>query len=195
LLVVISGPSGCGKSTIVKHLGARMDFERSVSCTTRNKRENEKEGEDYHFISREEFEKKIKEGYFLEYARVFGNYYGTPAGPLVRALEEGKIFILEIDVQGAEQALKRYPDALTIFIEPPGDEKILVERLKKRSTEDEEEIRKRLAVAGEELAQRDKYRYSVANDILEKAVEEVKRIIETNYGGVYEEDRRGGERN
>jgi guanylate kinase len=178
LLVIVSGPSGSGKTTIVERLSQRMDFERSISATTRPKRPDEKEGRDYCFLSREEFEKKMKQGHFLEHARVFGQYYGTPAEPVARVLEDGGVVLLEIDVQGAAQVMKKYPHALSIFIQPPEDEKTLRERLKVRSTETDTEIAERIAVARKELAYRDAYQHVVVNDDLTRAVEEVQALIE-----------------
>ena len=179
ILVIVSGPSGSGKTTIVERLVDVAGFRKSISATTRKKRNNEEEGRDYYFLGGGEFERRIKEGYFLEYARVFGEYYGTPLKPVMRAMEDGEVCVLEIDVQGAEQVLKKFPEALSIFIMPPENEKTLIKRLKKRSTETEEQIKKRLSIARQEMEAKDRYKYTVVNDNLERAVKEVKAIIES----------------
>ena len=178
LLVIVSGPSGSGKTTIVERLSGKLDFEKSISATTRKKRKGEKDGRDYYFLERKNFENKIREGYFLEHACVFGHYYGTPREEALRAFEQGKTFLLEIDVQGASQVMKKHTGALSIFIQPPENEKTLVERLKGRSTEDDAEIEKRIQTARREMAEKAHYQYVVENDELDRAVDEVKRIIE-----------------
>jgi len=178
ILVIISGPSGSGKTTIVDRLSEKLDVTKSISATTRTKRKGEREGRDYYFLDKKEFEKKIKEGYFLEYARVFGRYYGTPREPIRAALDEGRVVILEIDVQGAAQVMENYADAVSIFIQPPEDEKTLVERLKRRSTESDVEIEKRIRTCRKEMGQRLRYQYVVVNDDLNRAVDEIKGIIE-----------------
>lgn len=177
-LFVISGPSGAGKSTIVNELKKLApDVFVSISATTRPPRPGEKDGQNYYFMTVDEFIKLAEEGKFLEWAEVHGNYYGTPEAPIKEQLEKGKSVILEIDVQGALQVRKKYPDSVLIFIEPP-DFKELVERLKKRSSDDEETIARRLENARYEMALASEYNYRVVNDDLTKAVKEVLRIIE-----------------
>jgi len=180
-IVVVSGPSGVGKSTICKEVVRRKsDVWLSVSVTTREKSELEMDGEDYRFISRQEFEKRIAAGVLLEYAEVFGNLYGTPQDKVDEMLAEGKKVILEIDVQGARQAKAKYPDAIMIFILPP-TQKELAERLNDRGREDIESTEERLGGAGTEIAAAwQYYNHMVINDELEQAVSEVIQVIEGN---------------
>jgi len=177
-LVVISGPSGVGKSTIVRRVIARLeDTYLSISATTRPKSASEQNGKDYWFISRDEFEAKIQRGEFLEYAEVFGNYYGTPGEKVEAQLREGKNVILEIDVQGGVQVKQKRPDAVMVFILPP-DEKALEERITGRGRDDEKTAQKRLSLAKEEIKTgRENYEHFVTNDKLEDAVNEVVGII------------------
>ena len=176
-LSVISGPSGAGKGTIVDQLLKSGKYELSISCTTRAPRGQEKEGVNYFFKSREEFERMISEHKFLEYADVFGCYYGTPKDYVLGKLGEGKNVILEIDVQGALQVKKNYPDAVMIFILPPSEE-VLLARLRGRGTETEEQIGRRFGKARAEMELADQYDYSVVNDDLMTAVAEVREMIE-----------------
>jgi len=176
LLVVISGPSGSGKTTIVERVVKDLHLVKSVSATTRRPRAGEVPGKDYHFLSRDEFVEAARRGEFVEYANVFGEFYGTPRRALEDSLSRGETMVLEIDVQGARAIRSKYPDALTIFIEPPSVE-ALVERLTNRSTDSSEEIRKRTDFARKEMAEKGNYHFSVVNDDLQKAVREVERII------------------
>ncbi|OHB57359.1 MAG: guanylate kinase, partial [Planctomycetes bacterium GWF2_42_9] len=149
----------------------------SVSATTRQKKNGEKQGVDYFFLSREEFEQQIKDGNFLEYAEVFGNFYGTPKDKTQQALDKGKIVLLEIDVQGAQQIKKIYPDAQLIFIMPPQNRE-LKNRILGRGRDNDADIEKRLAGAEVEIAAGwQHYDYVVINDKLETAVDEIKQII------------------
>lgn len=176
-LIVISGPSGAGKGTIVDQLLKSGQYELSISCTTRAPRGKEKEGLNYFYKSKEEFEQMISDHQFLEYADVFGCYYGTPKDYVLGKLNEGKNVILEIDVQGALQVKKNYPDTMMIFILPPSEE-VLLARLRGRGTETEEQINKRFGKAKTEMDLADKYDYSVVNDDLMTAVSEVRQMIE-----------------
>ena len=182
-VVIISGPSGVGKSTICKRLFERIDnLHHSVSVTTRPKSDKEIDGKDYRFITEEEFQKGIDEGSFLEYAKVFGNFYGTPKDKLDQALLVGKIVLLEIDVQGAKQTKAVYPDAVMIFILPP-TQKDLAERMKNRGREDGETANFRLNGASNEIAAAWQYYDNmVINDDLEQAVNEVIQIIKSSTG-------------
>jgi guanylate kinase len=178
-LVIISGPSGVGKSTICNIVVERLDnVYLSISTTTRPKAENEVDGKEYYFITREQFEAKIEEDAFLEHAEVFGNLYGTLKENVDKALDEGKTIILEIDVQGAIQIKEQCPNAIMIFILPP-TQKDLVDRMNGRGREDEETAKVRLEEAGNEIAAAWRYYDNmVINDDLEQAVNEVIQIIE-----------------
>lgn len=177
-VIIISGPSGVGKSTICRELVKRLDnIYLSVSTTAREKKAGEQDGKEYHFISRAEFERQIKEGNFLEYAEVFGNLYGTPKDKLEQALEQGRTAILEIDVQGAQNVKRLYPDAKLIFVLPPGQTE-LQKRIDGRGRDDQKDIEKRLQGAGAEIAAGwQHYKYIVINDDLQQAVEEIIEII------------------
>ncbi len=177
-LFVISGCSGVGKGTVINEFMKRnsADFILSVSCTTRSPRPNEIDGVNYFFISKEEFEQNIKEGKFLEYANFAGNYYGTKKKYINQKFEQGYNIILEIETNGALQVKEKMPEAVLIFIAPPSVEE-LETRLRGRHTEDEETIQKRLAQVKIELVRSEKYDYTVINDSVERAVEEIERIV------------------
>ena len=177
-VVILSGPSGVGKSTVCKEVVKRIeDAYLSVSVTTRPKGEGEVDGRDYWFISKEQFERRMKEGSLLEYAEVFGHLYGTPKDKIDEALHRGHTVILEIDVQGGKQAKVIYPDAIMIFILPPS-QKELAERMNVRGREDAETAEERLDGAGTEIAAAWQYYDNmVINDDLEQAVNEVVQII------------------
>lgn len=177
ILIAVSGPSGVGKGTIVKTLlQRREDLALSVSCTTRAARAGEKDGKDYFFLSREEFLRRISENEFLEYDEHFGNLYGTPKSFVKEKLKE-KSVVLEIDVVGALNAKKEFPDCVLIMVVPPSEDE-LAERLKGRNSETEEQIKSRLERLEFELSQREKYDFVVVNDELEKAVETIERIVD-----------------
>ncbi len=152
LLLVISGPSGVGKTTITRQVVDRLGAVFSVSATTRAPTAADTPGVDYHFVDDAEFDRMVAAGELLEYARVFGKYsYGTPRRPVEAALAQGRVVILEIDVQGAIQIRRNLPEALLVFILPP-DDATLLERLRKRGRESEEEIARRFAEAKREIA-------------------------------------------
>lgn len=177
-LFIISAPSGAGKTTLAKAvLGRHGDMRYSVSYTTRKPRATEQDGADYHFISKQDFEKGIKKGQWAEWAEVYGNYYGTSDQFIVNGLSSGRDILLDIDVQGTIQILKKYPDSITIFILPPSI-KILKKRLEMRGTDSPQVIDRRLAYARHEMAQKNLYRHVIVNDNLSKAIEELSAIIE-----------------
>jgi len=174
---IISAPSGSGKSTLVARLlRETKDLTFSVSFTTRKPRGNEVEGQAYHFIDREEFERRLQLDEFLEHADVFGNYYGTHCDALNLAKRQGKDLVLDIDVQGAAQLKKRIPDAVSIFVLPPSRE-ILEHRLRARSQDDEAVILRRLADAAREIRNYRLYDYVLVNNDLNLAAETLKAIV------------------
>ena len=177
VLMAVSGPSGVGKGTIVKTiLQRREDVVESVSCTTREPREGEVNGKHYFFISKEEFLRRIDENDFLEYDEHFGNYYGTPKSFVEETLKT-KSVIMEIDVVGALNAKKFFPDCVLVMILPPSLEE-LKNRLVGRGTEGKDEIENRLSRLEYELSQKDKYDYIIVNDDLETAIAEVSKIFD-----------------
>jgi guanylate kinase len=174
---IISAPSGSGKSTLVRRLlerDANLLF--SISYTTRARRGHEVPGQDYHYISREEFEVALGRDEFLEHAEVFGNYYGTHRGVLERARAEGKDLLLDIDVQGARQLKARVPDAVTIFVLAPSRQE-LEKRLRARSEDSDETIARRLKGAAEEIRNYGAYEYVVVNRDLEQSVDTLASIV------------------
>ena len=178
-VVVVSGPSGVGKSTICKEVVKRLNNVcLSVSATTRPKTETEVDGQDYWFISEEQFRERINKGLLLEYAEVFGHLYGTPKDKVDEVLQAGETIILEIDVQGAKQAKVKYKDAVMIFILPPSQRE-LAERMSLRGREDSETAEERLDEASSEIAAAwQYYQHMVINEVLEQAVSEVVQIIQ-----------------
>ncbi len=178
LLIVLSGPSGCGKGTIVQEILKDGDCAVSVSATTRSPREGEENHVHYHFITKEEFEKRIANDGLLEYAEYCDHYYGTPRAEVEAMRASGKHVILEIEVQGAFQVRERCPEAILVFTIPPSIGE-LRRRLEKRGTESAEVVEKRIARAQEELPLAKHYDYVVLNDALEDAVADFRSIIRT----------------
>lgn len=176
-MIVISGFSGAGKGTLMKRLVEEYDgYALSISATTREPRPGEKDGREYFFLSREQFEQKIADSALIEYAEYCGNYYGTPREYVERELSEGHDVILEIEIQGALKIRKQYPDALLLFVSTPSA-KELRRRLSGRGTETQEVIDKRLHRAAQEAEGIEEYDYIVINDDLETCVKELHEII------------------
>lgn len=179
---MVSGFSGAGKGTIMKELLAKYEqnYALSISATTRAPRPGERDGVEYFFKSREEFEKMIAAGELIEYAQYVGNYYGTPKAYVGKQLEAGRDVILEIEIQGALKVREQFPDALLLFVTPPNADE-LKRRLIGRGTESMEVIENRLARALEEAEGLEEYDYLVVNDVLEECVEEVHEIIRNEH--------------
>ena len=177
VLIILSGPSGSGKDTVLNKLTEnRDDIKISISMTTRQKRNDEIDGLNYYFVSREYFEKKIADNNMLEYAEYADNLYGTPKAPVDEMLRNGKAVILKIEVQGAEKIRKIYPEVISIFLMPPSV-RVLEERLRGRNSEDEETLNHRLVIAREEIRRASEYDYIVINDTVENAVAGIETII------------------
>lgn len=176
-LIIFTGPSGVGKGTILADFFKKADNKivYSISNTTRKPRDGEINGMHYFFVNKEEFEEMIEQDLFLEYALYSGNYYGTNKKFVEEKIKEGKSVLLEIELQGALEVMKKRPDAVTIFIKPPTFEE-LENRLRGRHSEDEESIKKRLSAAKEELNNTDKFHYVIENDIVDRAVDELIEI-------------------
>jgi guanylate kinase len=177
LLLVVSGPSGAGKSTVCKRLVREMPgVALSVSVTTRPPRSFEQEGINYFFRTHEQFEEMLKNDELLEHAYVYGNYYGTPTKYVFDHMQEGRDVLLEIEMQGALQVKKRFPDGVFIFIVPPSM-KDLTERIRARGSESPDDLMKRFRSAYEELGYLDEYHYLVINEDVDLAVQRIKAII------------------
>jgi guanylate kinase len=177
-IIVVLGPSGVGKTTICKKiLKHRSDVRFSISATSRPQRKDEKNYREYIFLSEKEFRKWIEEGRFIEYAEVHGNMYGTPKNALEENLNEGNHVLLDVDVKGALNLMKLYPDGIYFFIVPPGI-KELEERLRRRNTDETSTIIKRLANAVEEFKHAGKFKHVIENRTLNEAVEDILSIIE-----------------
>lgn len=177
-LYVFTGPSGAGKGTLLSRLraeDARIFY--SISATTRAPRPGEIDGEHYYFLAKADFERKIEQNAFLEYAKYVDNYYGTLEAPVEQKLAAGFDVILEIEVQGAMQVKEKRPDAVMVFIAPPSFEE-LARRLRDRGTEDEEKVRKRLETAQKELESMNLFDHVVMNDEIERAVQELHEILD-----------------
>ena len=176
---MVTGPSGVGKGTVIRALLERLPgFGLSVSATTRRPRPGEVDGRDYHFLTPEEFEDRLRRGEFLEHATYAGNRYGTLRSELDRPLEG---LVLEIELQGARQVREALPDAVRVFIAPPSED-ALRERLVGRGLDSREQVDSRLAAAHEELAARSEFEHVVVNDQVERAVQELEGLVATMWG-------------
>lgn len=177
-LIIYSGPSGVGKGTVRKELFEMEDLHLmySISMTTRTPREGEKEGIDYFFVSREKFEEAIANDELLEYAEFVGNYYGTPRKYVESLLEQGYNVMLEIEIEGAKKVMEKCPEHISIFLMPPSFD-ALERRIRGRRTEEEEIVQMRLSKARQEMNLHDNYQHVVVNDSVEKAKEEIAKII------------------
>ena len=179
ILIVVSGFSGSGKGTLMKELLTRYPdtYALSISATTRSPREGEADGREYFFLSKDEFEKMIAKGELIEYAKYVENYYGTPRDYVEKKLDEGKDVILEIEIQGALNVKKMFPDTLLLFVTPPSAEE-LKKRLVGRGTETMDVIESRMDRACEEAQGMENYDYLIVNDSLDRCVEEMHSIIQ-----------------
>jgi guanylate kinase len=179
---VITGPSGVGKGTLISRLLERVpDLELSVSATTREPRGGEVDGRDYHFLTRAEFDRRVDEKDFLEYANYSGNRYGTLRSEVRKRLDAGRSVVLEIEVQGARQVRAAMGESVQVFIEPPSPA-VLRQRLEERGTDSTEAIESRLQVAEQELTAADEFAYRVVNDDLGRATDELEGIVRAELG-------------
>lgn len=184
LLMVISGPSGTGKGTLVKHLLKRNNnIQLSVSATTRDPRPGEVDEVNYFFLTKDDFEKKLENGEFLEHAEVYGNYYGTPKAFVEKQLKKGNNVLLEIDILGAMQIREKFEEAVFLFIIPPSLEE-LQRRIERRGTETPEQMSKRMNSSLEEIKELKKYDYVILNDEVEKATTLIESIIDAELASV-----------
>ena len=181
ILAVVSGFSGAGKGTLMKELLRRYDnYALSISATTRQPREGEKDGEDYFFLSKDKFQQMIEEGQLIEYAQYVNHYYGTPKSYVEQKMAEGKDVILEIEIQGALKVKKRFPEALLVFVTPPSGEELL-RRLVGRGTETIEVINARLRRAAEEASGMEAYDYLLINDEIDTCVQQMHQLIQLQH--------------
>ena len=186
LLIVVSGPSGAGKGTICKALLKRRDIDVSISATTREPRKGEIDGENYHFLTKDKFEEKIANDEFLEYAKVYDNYYGTPKEYVLEKISRGEDVLLEIDIQGALQVREKYPEGIFVFILPPSMEELKA-RIINRGSETKESLEKRFSSAYGEIKYLKKYDYFIINDIIEDATDTLISIIDAEKNRVDED--------
>ena len=176
-LIVVSGPSGTGKGTVCTSLlTAHPEIAYSISATTRQPRDGERNGVNYYFLEKPVFERMIADGELLEWAEVYGNYYGTPLRPIQEKLADGQDILLEIDTQGALKVQEKCPDGIFIFLLPPSLTE-LERRIRGRGTEDEKDLARRLAAAQKEIDVAHRYRYAVVNDKVDTAVAKIAAIL------------------
>lgn len=179
ILIVLSGPSGSGKTTLARHIVRKMNNVKfATSYTTRKKREGEIEAIDYKFVTKEKFIEMKRNGEFAEWAKVYGNFYGTPISEIDIALNEGCDVLLDIDVQGASQIKEKFEDSVHVFLVPP-DMEVLRDRLNNRQTEDEIDLKKRLVTAVEEISGINNYDYIIISDDIDNSANILKSIIES----------------
>ena len=178
-LIILTGPSGVGKGTVVKEiLGKEKNFWLSISATTREPREGEKDGENYYFLNQEKFKEMIEQNLFLEWAQFAGNYYGTPLTSVNEKIKKGFTVLLEIEVEGAKQVKEKFPNALSIFLLPP-DKAELERRIRNRGTEKEEAIQKRLLRANFEISESNRFDFALINHNVDETAKRIIKLIKT----------------
>ena len=178
-LIIITGPSGVGKGTVVKEILAKeKNIWLSISATTRQPREGEREGENYYFLNKDKFKEMIEKKLLLEWAQFAGNYYGTPLSSVNERIQEGFIVLLEIEVEGAKQIKEKFPNSLSIFLLPP-DKKELERRIRNRGTEKEEAIKQRLLRANYEISLSNQFDFALVNHDVDKTAKRIIKFIET----------------
>ncbi len=178
-LIILTGPSGVGKGTVVKEiLGNDKNIWLSISATTREPREGEKEGENYYFLNKEKFKEMIGQNLFLEWAQFAGNYYGTPLTSVNEKIKKGFTVLLEIEVEGAKQVKEKFPNALSIFLLPP-DKAELERRIRNRGTEKEEAIQKRLLRANFEISESNRFDFALINHNVDETAKRIIKLIRT----------------
>ena len=178
-LIILTGPSGVGKGTVVKEiLGKEKNISLSISATTREPREGEKEGENYYFLNQEKFKEMIEQNLFLEWAQFAGNYYGTPLSSVDQKIKKGFTVLLEIEVEGAKQIKKKFPESLSIFLLPP-DKAELERRIRNRGTEKEEAIKKRLSRANYEISASNQFDFALINNDVDDTTKKIINIIKS----------------
>jgi guanylate kinase len=178
-LIILTGPSGVGKGTVVKEiLGKEKDFWLSISATTREPRDGEKDGENYFFLDQEKFKEMIEKNLFLEWAQFAGNYYGTPVSSVNEKIKKGFTVLLEIEVEGARQIKNKFADSLSIFLLPP-DKEELERRIRNRATEKEEAIQKRLSRANYEISVSNQFDFALINHNVDETAKKIIKLIKT----------------
>ena len=178
-LIILTGPSGVGKGTVVREiLGKDNNIWLSISATTREPREGEREGENYYFLNQKKFKEMIDQNLFLEWAQFAGNYYGTPLSSVNEKIKKGFTVLLEIEVEGAKQIKEKFPNSLSIFLLPP-DKEELERRIRNRGTEKEEEIQKRLSRANYEISSSNQFDFEVTNHNVDETAKKIIKLIKT----------------